>query len=62
MLDPEMRSSISFDDTHRPVSEYYWEGQFVNRSATDGSRTVDLVIPIIHTNEICARQSSVDLP
>ena len=24
----------------------------MNRSATDGSRTVDLVIPIIHTNEI----------
>jgi glycosyltransferase involved in cell wall biosynthesis len=43
---------MSLDHTHSIFSEYYGQQQFVDRFTTDASRAVDVLIPIIHTNEI----------
>lgn len=40
------------DETPSIFLEYYSAPPFVDRAATDGSNAVDVVIPIIHTNEL----------
>lgn len=40
------------EDIHSIFAEYYQPTEIVDRFATDRARAVDVIIPIIHTNEI----------